>query len=237
MRISTHEPLTLIDYPGRLAAVAFTPGCVLRCPFCHNPELVQADTCGARSGLKAFTENREDDFFAFLKRRQGKLDGVVITGGEPTLWPDLSDFIRRIKDLGFLVKLDTNGAFPDRVARLAESGLVDYWAMDIKHAPEKYALASGVAIPVEAFRESVRLIMESGAPYEFRTTVVPGIHAEEDFDAIGRWIRGARAYFLQAFRPGKTLAPERIPDAPPLPLEAIRDRLSASIIHVGIRAS
>lgn len=197
MQVSGFEKLTLLDYPGKLAAVVFTPGCVFRCPFCHNPELIEPVDAPSRA---LFLENREEEFFAFLQRRMGKLDGVCITGGEPTLQKDLARCIRRIKDMGFLVKLDTNGLFPEIVSDIMKRGIVDYWAMDIKHAPDKYHIAAGKKISMESIRKSISLIMKSGVEYEFRTTVVPGIHAEEDFLEIARWIRGAHAYYLQEFR-------------------------------------
>ena len=234
MNIAGYEPLTLIDYPGKLATIVFTPGCALRCPYCHNPELISA-VPGSQSEF--FTVNHEDEFFDFLAMRRGLLDGVVITGGEPTLQPDLLDFIRRVKDLGFLVKLDTNGIFPDKVQAILETGLVDYWAMDIKHAPGKYHLASGRNVPIEQFEQSVKLLMSSGVPYEFRTTVVPSIHEPEDFITIGEWIFGAENYFLQAFRPIK-VADETLPDrvaGHTLDLHAIRESLLPYISSVGIR--
>lgn len=234
MHISGYEPLTLIDYPGQLAAIVFTPGCVLRCPFCHNPELIEARS----KDSTYFHKNREDEFFRFLETRQGKLDGVVITGGEPTIHKDLIDFIRRVKSLGFLVKLDTNGVFPDRVAEIMETGLVDYWAMDIKHAPEKYAIACGKSFPIEQFQQSVKLITESGKPYEFRTTVVPGIHEEQDFEAIGQWIKGAPFYYLQAFRDIKlydTTLAERVKTAKPIDMNRIQKTMQKYVHHVEIR--
>ena len=236
MHIAGYEPLTLIDYPDHLATIVFTPGCVLRCPYCHNPELVQAIP-GNPQTAELFTASQEKDFFHFLHQRTGVLDGVVITGGEPTLQPDLIDFIRRVKNLGFLVKLDTNGVFPDIVKTILATQLVDYWAMDIKHTPEKYHLASGRNIPIEVFQRSVELIMGSGVPYEFRTTVVPTIHEYEDFLSIGEWIRGARAYYLQPFRPGKvadTALPDRI-GTQTLNLEKIRLSLLPYMNAVEIR--
>lgn len=197
MYLAGYQPLTLLDYPGKLAATVFTLGCVLRCPFCHNPELIEP----SREYLAQAGGDKTDEFLNFLEKRRGKLDGVCITGGEPTLHSDLLDFIQKIKALGFLVKLDTNGAFPDIVKKISETKLVDFWAMDIKHTPEKYPLASGTAdIAIENFQESVAIIMESSTDYEFRTTVVPGIHTEDDFRAIGTWIRGARRFALQEFR-------------------------------------
>ncbi|MDD5083534.1 MAG: anaerobic ribonucleoside-triphosphate reductase activating protein [Candidatus Moranbacteria bacterium] len=234
MRIAGFEPLTLIDYPDILATVVFTPGCALRCPYCHNPELIST-VPGSRSEF--FTVNREDEFFAFLEKRRGLLDGVVITGGEPTLHPNLLDFIRRVKAMGFLVKLDTNGIFPDKVTEILATGLVDHWAMDIKHSPKKYPLASGVPIPIERFQQSARLLMKSGASYEFRTTVVPGIHEPEDFIAIGKWIAGATNYYLQAFRSIK-IADESLRNrikGKTIDLKVIRNSLLPYLPSVGIR--
>jgi len=201
MYIAHFEKLTLVDFPGKIATTVFTPGCVLRCPYCHSPELVAP----RESEKKFLKNNREKDFFAFLKTRKGKLDGVCITGGEPTLHTDLEKFIKRVKKMGFLVKLDTNGVFPNIVKKLAKTKLVDYWAMDIKHAPKKYPDATGVSVDIARIKESVKIIMESGQRYEFRTTVVPGIHTEKDFSEIASWIDGAEAYYLQAFRDVKVL--------------------------------
>lgn len=205
MHIAGFEKFTLLDYPGKMATVVFTPGCVFRCPFCHNPELVVVKDPVARD---LFTNNRENEFFEFLEKRKGKLDAVCITGGEPTLQKDLEVFIERVKDMGFMVKLDTNGFFPRIVERILDSGLVDYWAMDIKHAPLKYTLATGINISLRDIQESVSLLMNRAQAYEFRTTVVPGIHREEDFFEIAHWIQGAQAYYLQEFRMGKILNPK-----------------------------
>lgn len=204
MNIAGYEKFTLLDYPGKMVSVVFTLGCVFRCPFCHNPELIEPKD---EESKKLFLENKEDEFFEFLEKRKGKLDGVCITGGEPTLQKDLLSCIRRIKDMGFLVKLDTNGLFPDRVEEIMKSDLVDYWAIDIKHTKEKYHLATGKKIPVENIEQSVSLLMSDAKDYEFRTTVVPGIHTEKDFLEIADWIDGANAYYLQEFREGKILDP------------------------------
>lgn len=203
MRIAGFEPFTLLDYPGKLACVVFTPGCVLRCPYCHNPELIIPQ----KNSQQLFFDNREEAFFAFLRKRKGKLDGVCITGGEPTIHRDIVTFIRRIKTMGFLVKLDTNGAFPEIVKTIMKTKLVDYWAMDIKHAPDKYGLATGNAIAVKNFIQSVEIIMDKAPQYEFRTTAVAGIHEETDFMDIAAWIAGAQSYYLQAFRDGKVFDP------------------------------
>jgi len=206
MHIAGFEKFTLLDYPGKMASVVFTPGCVFRCPYCHNPELVKPFD---KQSQKLFKENKEKEFFVFLEKRKEKLDGVCITGGEPTLQKDLSTFIKKVKQMGFLVKLDTNGLFPAIVERIMDEGNVDYWAMDIKHTPDKYHVAAGKKIPIESIKKSVELLM-SRAPkdnfqYEFRTTVVPGIHQEEDFFEIAQWIKGAKRYYLQEFRDIKLL--------------------------------
>lgn len=234
MYIAGYQPLTLLDYPDKLAATVFTLGCILRCPFCHNPELIEP----SKDYLEKTGGDKTEEFLAFLLRRKGKLDGICITGGEPTLHSDLLDFIRKIKNMGFLVKLDTNGVFPDIVEKIIKTKLVDFWAMDIKHAPEKYSLASGNAtIDIERFKESARLIMESGVSYEFRTTVVPGIHMEEDFDAIGEWLRGVPSYVIQEFRDIKILDPtlSKKSRGKSLDLEKIRVRMLPFVKNVEIR--
>jgi pyruvate formate lyase activating enzyme len=196
------QKLTLIDYPGHIAATVFTVGCNFRCPFCHNPELVFVTR-------NAQPETRmEEDFFNLLKARKGKLEGVCITGGEPTLQPDIVDFIRKIKNLGFKVKLDTNGARPDILRKLFSEKLLDFVAMDIKSPPENYAKTSNSKVDIERIKLSVDLIRNSAVDYEFRTTVVPGLHSEKDFEKIGKWISGAKKYVLQAFEDkGKILDP------------------------------
>ena len=191
MKLHGLQKMTLLDYPGHVACTVFLGGCDFRCPFCHNFELVD----GTAPAVMDDTE-----FFAFLGKRKGLLDGVAITGGEPCLHPDLPDFMRRVRKMGFGVKLDTNGHHPAMLKRLLEEGLADYVAMDIKNSPEHYARTVGLqALDLGPVRESVHLLMNSGADYEFRTTVVDELHGEDDFRAIGEWIRGAKQYFLQAF--------------------------------------
>ena len=190
MNIQGFQKLTLLDYPGRTACTVFTGGCNLRCPFCHNADLVRTPIAGP---------NLTDEVLTYLMRRQGILDGVCITGGEPLLQPDLVDFIRQIKELGYAVKLDTNGALPDRLAALLDTGLVDYVAMDVKSSPAGYAAAAGVDTDWTVFDRSIRILQESGVPHEFRTTAVGGVHTPEDFAAIGEWLSGASAYYIQRF--------------------------------------
>lgn len=191
MHISGLQKLTLLDFPGRLAATVFLGGCNFRCPFCHNATLVISPSrCENIS---------EDMFFEFLESRRGKLSGVCITGGEPTLYPDLKKFIKRIKAMNFAVKLDTNGTNPDLLSELIDEGLVDYVAMDIKNSPEKYPKTVGVNCDMEKIGRSVSLLLEDKVDYEFRTTVVRELHTKTDFVAISEWICGAKRYFLQTF--------------------------------------
>ena len=192
MLVSGLQKLTLLDYPGKVACTVFTGGCNFRCPFCHNSALVLPDRLAHDSSA--------EQVLAFLRKRVGVLDGVAVTGGEPLLHPDIADFLKEIKAMGFLVKLDTNGSFPDRLAAVLEEGLVDYVAMDLKNSPEKYALTVGLeSLELSPIRRSVKLLMDSSIPYEFRTTVVDELHKAADFEAMGRWIAGAKAYFLQPF--------------------------------------
>lgn len=200
MRIGGIQKLTLIDYPGTIATTVFTVGCSFRCGFCHNPELVLESQFPAVNDM-------ENEFFEHLKKRIGKLEGVCITGGEPTIQADIIPFIKKIKKLGFKVKLDSNGTRPDVLKNVIDGKLVDFIAMDIKNSPERYSETVGLKVDIEKIKLSVKLIMESGLPYEFRTTVVPGIHEQEDFKKIAIWINGAMAYYLQEYRDGIILDP------------------------------
>ena len=196
MNIGGYQKLTLIDFPGHLATTVFTVGCNFRCPFCHNPELV----LGAGVKTSGVENKTEQEFFDFLKKRQGKLEGVCITGGEPTLQPDLIEFIKKVRALGFLIKLDTNGARPDILKKLLDLKLLDFVAMDIKNQLKRYSETVGVEVDTKRIKLSVELIKNSRVAYEFRTTVVPGIHSEKDFLEIAKWLSGARAYYLQEYR-------------------------------------
>jgi len=199
------QKTTLIDFPGKVAATVFTVGCNFRCPFCHNPELVLPNWSGKRGVIS------ESEFFNFLKRRRGKLDGVCITGGEPTIQADLEEFIQKIKRENFLVKLDTNGTRPDVLRHLLAKQQIDYVAMDIKNSLRYYEKACGVTVDLTRIKLSVDLIKQSAVAYEFRTTVVPGIHQEGDFQEIGRWLKGAKRYVLQAYyNEGKVLNMEKM---------------------------
>ena len=197
MNIHGLQKMTLLDYPGVVACTVFLGGCDLRCPYCHNAELLDPNFPPLMD---------ETELLAFLKKRQGLLDGVCITGGEPLLRQELPTLLGEIRALGYKIKLDTNGAHPAQLRRILDAGLADYVAMDIKNSPERYAETIGRAqFDVAPIRESVRLLMAGDTDYEFRTTVVAELHGEEDIRAIGRWIAGARRYFLQPFTDRETV--------------------------------
>ncbi len=189
MNVQGYQKLTLLDYPGHVAATLFLGGCNLRCPFCHNAGLVRTPMA---------EQNAEGDVLKYLATRKGILDGVCVTGGEPLLQPDLSKLLERIKEMGYLVKLDTNGSLPQKLGPILSSGLVDMVAMDIKSSPEGYSLATGCEVSFEPFAESMKFLRESGIAYEFRTTVVKGIHTKEDIVSIATLV-GTDPYFLQGF--------------------------------------
>jgi len=186
------QKLTLLDYPGHLACTVFLGGCNLRCPFCHNASLVVP-------GKLPEPLTDESGLLDFLQSRKGKLTGVCITGGEPTLNPGLPSFIHKIKAMGFSVKLDTNGSNPRMLRELLDSGLPDYVAMDIKNSPERYSLTCGGVDVLDKVRQSVSILMNDSVAYEFRTTVCHPLHTSEDMVSIGKWLQGAKAYYLQQF--------------------------------------
>ncbi|HIT25316.1 MAG TPA: anaerobic ribonucleoside-triphosphate reductase activating protein [Candidatus Enterenecus avicola] len=194
MTIDGFQPMTLLDWPGKVGCTVFLAGCNFRCPFCHNGPLVEGK--GERPTPALALETFRD----FLRRRQGLLDGVCVSGGEPLLNPQLPQLLEAVKEQGFLVKVDTNGSFPHKLRELWKSGLVDYVAMDIKNSPDRYAETAGVAeLDLTPIRESVAWLLEGHVDYEFRTTVVRQFHDAASFAAIGPWIAGARRYFLQTF--------------------------------------
>lgn len=190
MRIHGLQKTTLLDFPGQVACTVFLAGCNLRCPFCHNAPLVLSTPPESMT---------EAEFFAFLQKRKGILDGVCVTGGEPTLRPELPEFLERIRCLGYRVKLDTNGSDPAMLRAVLSAGLADYVAMDIKNAPDRYIQTCGGVDVLSQVRESAALLMESGIDYEFRTTCVRPLHDTQAMEAIGQWLQGAKRYFLQNF--------------------------------------
>ena len=190
MQICGFQKLTLLDFPEKVACIVFAAGCNFRCPFCHNASLVtHIDNSAAIT---------EEEILEYLRKRKGLLDGVCITGGEPLLHKDIEDFITKIKQEGFAVKLDTNGSFPERLISLVEKGLVDYVAMDIKNSKEKYSETAGVDnLEIENIEKSIDFLLKGKVPYEFRTTVVDGLHTTQDIVSIAQRIKGAKKYFLQ----------------------------------------
>ncbi len=219
MRLGGLMKMTLLDFPGKVACTVFTVGCGFRCPFCHNASLVTHPE----------SELSSEAFFAFLKKRQGVLDGVCVTGGEPLGQSDIAPFLRDIRALGYAVKLDTNGAHPEALAALLDEGLADYVAMDIKASPEKYPMTVGLtAMPTGVF-ESAALLMRGATPFEFRTTVVEELHEPEDFSAIGKWIAGTERYFLQRFTDSGDLIGEGLSQPSP---EKMRACLAAVLPYV-----
>ena len=192
MNLSGLAKLTLLDYPGHTACTVFTGGCNFRCPFCHNATLVR----GSADDL----EFSEEELFKFLGSRKRLLDGVAVTGGEPLLHPETPELLRKIKDLGFAVKLDTNGSFPEVLEKVIGSGCVDYVAVDIKSSPARYDRVCGREGMFEKVSRTIALLLAGKVDYEFRTTVVSGLHEVEDFPELGKAIAGAKSYFLQNFK-------------------------------------
>ena len=191
MIIKGLQKTTLLDFPQKLACTVFTGGCNFRCPFCHNASLVLH-----AGGVE---EISEEEFFTYISKRKKMLDGVCITGGEPLLCSDIEDFIKKIKNEGLLVKLDTNGTFPKKLEYLLDNKLVDYVAMDIKNSKEKYAFTAGVENFPNEIEESINLIINKAPDYEFRTTVVKELHTPQDIVSIANWIKNAKKYFLQSY--------------------------------------
>lgn len=230
MKIHGYSQLTLLDYPGHLACTIFCGHCNFRCPFCHNASLVlHADEQPVIS---------EETILQHLKKRQGILEGIAITGGEPTLHRDLPDFIKRLRDeTGLAVKLDTNGTNPEMLKKLIDEKLIDFVAMDIKSSPSRYALAAGLkTLDMDDIFNSVEILMKSEIDYEFRTTVVDKIHRKDDFIEIGEWIAGAKAYFLQCYKDsGDLISPDGLRAPTIETLEHYRDILLPFVPNTGIR--
>lgn len=228
MRIHGLQKLSMVDYPGHLAATVFTGGCNLRCPFCHNALLV--------TRLNETPEIPEREILDFLASRRGLLDGVVLSGGEPLAQSGAADFLGAVRDMGFLVKLDTNGCYPAALADILERGLVDYVAMDIKNSREKYAATVGVpGFDLAPIEESIRLLRAGGVDYEFRTTVVREFHTADDIRAIGRWVQGAPRYFLQNFVDSGNLVGHGCHGLSPLEMQALADAAAPFFGRVSLR--
>lgn len=228
MKISGFQKLTLLDYPEHMAATVFTPGCNFCCPFCHNAGLV-TDLSNAESF-------DEDEVLSYLKKRKGVLDGVCITGGEPLLQADIADFLKKVKDIGLSVKLDTNGSNPEKLRKLVEAGLVDYVAMDIKNSKEKYSETVDVSdFDISPIEESVAYLLSGVCDYEFRTTVTDELHTEADIEAAAKWIAGAKRYFLQCFVDSGNIIGKNLSAPSAKKLENMRNLASEYIDIVSLR--
>lgn len=221
------QKLTLLDYPGKVACTVFTGGCNFCCPFCQNGELL---SCGQPS------QYSEAELLEFLQKRQGLLDGVCISGGEPLLQKELPQLLQKIKAIGYSVKLDTNGSFPEQLQQLVADDLVDYVAMDVKSSPAQYGAASGVGtLYLSKVQESVQFLLQGTVPYEFRTTVVRELHGAEEMRAIGNWLQGAQQYFLQSFEDSEHVLKRGLHSYEAAEMEALRQLVLPQIPQTALR--
>jgi pyruvate formate lyase activating enzyme len=223
------QRLSLIDYPGKLCATIFTPGCNFRCPYCYNEDIVV--------DYPTMPKMPEDKIIEFLHPRLGFLDGVCVTGGEPTIHRELPKFLGRLKSIGSLVKLDTNGSRPKALAYIMEKGLVNYIALDVKVPLGRYEETVHYRVKPEGLKETIKLIRRSSVDHEFRTTVVPGLLDGNDLEEIAMTLAGSRLYVLQQFRPGKTLCPD-FKDVKPYSeaeMRQFRDRVAPYFAETGLR--
>lgn len=225
MLIGGFQKMTMLDYPGKVACTIFTYGCNFRCPFCHNATLVIDEA-------NLFTK---EEILSYINKRKGILDGVCVSGGEPLLQPDIIDFLKELKASGLLVKLDTNGSYPERLQEIIDLGLVDYVAMDIKNSKEKYQLTTDSQIDIKKIEKSVEILMKDKVDYEFRTTVVKEFHEDEDFYKIASWLKGAKRLFLQPFKDSENLIEKGLQSHTPQALEGFKDILKTTINQVEIR--
>lgn len=222
------QKLTLLDYPGHVACTLFTAGCNFRCPFCHNASLVTHI---------GDSEHYSDEYVLdYLKKRKGIVDGVCITGGEPLMHEEIADFIKKVKDIGYLVKLDTNGYLPDRLISLVNDGHVDYVAMDIKNSKEKYPLSAGIDnLDIALIEKSVDFLLQNCVDYEFRTTVVKELHTLQDIEFLAQWISGAKRYFLQNFIDSGDLISDNMSAVETQTIKMMQEAASKYVKNVEIR--
>ena len=228
MDFNGFQKLTLLDYPGHVACTLFTAGCNFRCPFCHNASLV--------THISDSEHYSEEFVLDYLSKRKGIIDGVCITGGEPLLHDGLEDFIKKVKDMDYLVKLDTNGYLPDRLISLVDNGLVDYVAMDIKNSKEKYVLSAGIdSLNITQIEKSVSFLLENHVEYEFRTTVVNELHSLRDIESAAEWISGAQKYFLQSFTDSGDLICDNLSAVETQTIKMMQEVASKYVKNVEIR--
>ncbi len=227
MKIHGLQKMTLLDYPGKVACTVFLGGCEFRCPFCHNWELID---------MSAPAIMDDTELLKFLETRRGLLDGVAFTGGEPLLRKDLPELIRRIRDMGFLIKLDTNGNNPEPLAAVVGEGLIDYVAMDIKNSPERYGETIGLpGYDISNVLASAEFLLKGSVEYEFRTTVVKQFHDRESFEKIGEWIKGAEKYYLQVFVDRETVPYSGLESYTKEEMEEFLNIVKKSVKHAEIR--
>jgi pyruvate formate lyase activating enzyme len=217
MRIGGFQKTSLLDYPDTISAIVWTIGCNFRCPFCYNKDIVEGCV-----GLIP-----EKEILSLLEKRRGLLEGLVITGGEPLLQEDIVDFITTVKDLGYKVKVDTNGAFPDRLRTLIDNNILDYVSMDVKAPKEKYGRVAGTNVDISAIEKSIDIVKNSGLDYEFRVTVVPGLLEKEDILELSKWLEGSQKFFLQQFKSDTPLVSSSLQGVKPYPKEYLLEILDA----------
>jgi pyruvate formate lyase activating enzyme len=190
MKIGGFQKTSLLDYPDEISAIIWTVGCNFNCPFCYNVDLIKGNAA----------QFSEEELLDFLKKRKGLLDGLVITGGEPLMQKDITDFCEKVKKLGYVVKIDTNGTYPEKLQELIDKKLVDYIAMDIKAPKKKYNELSGVKVDIKKIQESIDVVRKSGVDYEFRTTFIPEFLTQKDIVEIGKWLKGSKRFYIQQFK-------------------------------------
>lgn len=227
MRICGLQKVTLLDFPGHVACTVFLGGCNFNCPFCYNASLI--------GSVDAEELMSSDEFFKYLNNRKGILDGVAITGGEPLLHKEVKEFIQRIKNLGFKVKLDTNGSFPKVLKNLIDEQLVDYVAMDIKNTLDKYCLTVGCKINIEDIKESIQILINSNIDYEFRTTIVKEYHSIDEFTKIGELIKGAKKYFLQCYQYRDSVREKTLNAMTKEELTACLEKVKPYVVYAALR--
>lgn len=230
MKVTGIQKLTLLDYPGVVACTVFTAGCNFRCPFCHNAMLVLPEQIDDECLI-------DDEVFGFLKKRRGVLDGVAVTGGEPLLHADMPEFLARVKELGYKIKLDTNGSNPELLSEIVKNKLVDRVAMDIKNAPEEYARTIGLkSFDIAPVERSKEMLLRGDIDYEFRTTVVKGIHTKESLIGAAKWIEGAKEYYLQQFKDsGNLILPDGLSAYDEKQMHALADAVRDYVPTVEVR--